>query len=238
MSKPLIAYYRVSTPKQGLSGLGLEAQEAAVRAYVERSGSSVVVSYTEVESGKHGDRPQLAIALRQAKLLRATLVVAKLDRLSRDVAFLATLMNTGGVPFVCCDMPSANRLTLHILAAVAEDEARRTSERTKAALQAAKARGVLLGSARPGAWEGREHLRRAGLKKARVVSLRVRRERLAEAHGELLPEVCALRAAGRSLRQIAAHLDAEGKVTLCGGRWSPCQVARLLRVGAAIRTNQ
>lgn len=127
-----------------------------------------VQSYTEVESGKRKDRPQLTKAIGHAKLARATLVVAKLDRLARNVAFLSALMESE-IDFVACDNPHANRPTIHILAAVAEDEVRRISERTKAALAAAKRRGIKLGSARPGHWNGREDRRfAAGIKGLRV----------------------------------------------------------------------
>src|SRR5690349_2260256 len=119
----VIAYYRVSTARQGQSGLGLEAQQAAIAAYARQCGAEIVKFYTEVESGKRSDRPELLKALAHAKSIGATLVVAKLDRLGRNVAFLSSLMESG-VEFVACDNPSANRLTLHILAAVAENEAR------------------------------------------------------------------------------------------------------------------
>jgi hypothetical protein len=140
-----VAYLRVSTARQGVSGLGLEAQRATVDAFARQHGGTVVGSFIEVENGKRSDRPELAKALEAARKAKATLVFAKLDRLSRNVAFIANLMDAG-VDFVACDQPFASRLTLHILAAVAEDEARRISERTKAALAAAKARGVKLGS--------------------------------------------------------------------------------------------
>ena len=127
----LIAYYRVSSKRQGRSGLGLEAQQADVAVYARQHGGKLLASYTEVETGKRSDRPELARAIAHAKRARATLVVAKLDRLARNVAFTSKLMDSG-VDFVCCDNPHATRLTIHILAAVAEDEARRISERTKA----------------------------------------------------------------------------------------------------------
>ena len=128
----LVAYYRVSTRKQGESGLGLEAQQSCVADYARYGQYEVIGAYREIETGKRADRPQLANALAHARRAKATLVIAKLDRLARNVHFLSGLMEAG-VEFVCCDIPSANRLTLHILAAVAEDEARRISERTKAA---------------------------------------------------------------------------------------------------------
>lgn len=157
----IVAYYRVSTKRQGLSGLGLEAQRAAVETFARQNAGEIVGEYTEIETGKRSDRPKLTEAIAHARGVKGTLLVAKLDRLARNMAFTATLMESN-IDFVCCDNPTANRLTIHILAAVAEDEARRISERTKAALQAAKARGVRLGSAREGHWAGREDRRKLG----------------------------------------------------------------------------
>jgi DNA invertase Pin-like site-specific DNA recombinase len=137
-----VAYYRVSTDRQGQSGLGLDAQRAAVAGFV--GARELIAEFTEVESGKRADRPQLAAALELCRRQRAMLVIAKLDRLARNVAFIANLMESG-VEFTAVDMPYANRLTLHILAAVAEHEREMISARTKAALAAARARGVRLG---------------------------------------------------------------------------------------------
>ena len=144
-----VAYYRVSTQRQGLSGLGIEAQAAAVGDFMTRCGGRLVAEFREVESGRRRDRPELLAAIRKARLTRATLVIAKLDRLARDYHFLRDLQEAK-VAFVCCDNPNATELTIHILASVAQDEAKRTSERTKAALAAAKARGVILGGDRCG----------------------------------------------------------------------------------------
>ena len=135
-----VAYYRVSTERQGQSGLGLEVQENAVLEYLNGGGWKLVGRFVEVESGKRNDRPELAKALAACRRLGATLVIAKLDRLARNVAFVANLMESG-VEFVAYDFPQANRLTIHILAAVAEHEREMISQRTKAALAAAKARG-------------------------------------------------------------------------------------------------
>ncbi len=143
-----VAYYRVSTQRQGMSGLGLEAQRAAVKAFLQvgRPGE-LVADFTEVESGRKTDsqRPELAKAIEACRIYRARLVVAKLDRLARNAFFLHQL-KASGIEFVCCDMPDANHLTISILAAVAEDEARRISDRTKAALAVRKARGLPLGN--------------------------------------------------------------------------------------------
>lgn len=223
----IIAYYRVSTKQQGDSGLGLDAQKAAVEAYARQVGAKILASYREVESGKRADRPQLAKALAHAKRSKATLVVAKLDRLARNVAFLSTLMRAG-VDFVCCDNPHANKLTIHILAAVAEDEAERISARTKAALQAAKARGVKLGSARPGHWKGNENARLAGLARGRAVAAKVNAKAAAEAYADLAPAMEQWRAEGLSLDAIAQRLNAEGHTTRRGRPWNPVQVSRVL----------
>ena len=143
----LVAYYRVSTDRQGRSGLGLDTQRAAVAGHAATTGGAVVAAFEEVESGRRDDRPQLAATLADCRARRAVLVIAKLDRLARDAHFLLGLQKAG-VEFVAVDMPRANRLTIGIMALVAEEEARATSERTKAALAAAKARGVRLGDPR------------------------------------------------------------------------------------------
>ena len=224
----IIAYYRVSTAKQGRSGLGLEGQQAAVDAFSARRGCEVLASYTEVESGKLADRPQLAKALAHAKRSKATLVVAKLDRLARNVAFLSHLMEAG-VDFIAIDLEHANRLTIHILSAVAEGEAKAISDRTKAALQAAKARGMALGSARPGHWDGREDARLDGLAKAREESKKVRTEAADEAYTDLLPEMQRLRGEDKTLQQIADTLNGQGHTTRRGKSWNAVQVMRVLQ---------
>jgi DNA invertase Pin-like site-specific DNA recombinase len=223
----IIAYYRVSTKKQGESGLGLEGQRTAVEGHARQAGDEIKASYLEVETGKRADRPELIRALGHAKRSKATLVVAKLDRLARNVAFTSALMDSG-VSFQACDNPHANRLTIHILAAVAEAEAKAISERTKAALAAAKVRGVKLGSAREGHWDGREGARLAALTKARASAGAVRARKAEEAYADLLPAMNACKAQGLSLRSIAEKLNAEGHTTRRGRPWNPVQVARVL----------
>ena len=147
-TRPYIAYYRVSTQRQGRSGLGLEAQQQAVNVFLHGHEELIIESFTEIESGRKNDRPQLAAALDACRRYKAVLVIAKLDRLARNVHFISGLMESG-VEFVAVDMPEANRLTIHILAAVAEHERETISQRTKAALQAAKARGTKAGQPRP-----------------------------------------------------------------------------------------
>jgi DNA invertase Pin-like site-specific DNA recombinase len=142
-----VSYLRVSTARKGISGLGLWAQRAAAAGFLNGGDWTLVQEVLEVESGKRNDRPALATALKLCRKHRATLVIAKLDRLARNVAFISNLMESG-VEFVAVDMPQANRFVVHILAAVAEQEAEAISKRTKAALAAAKARGTKLGGRR------------------------------------------------------------------------------------------
>ncbi len=145
--RTFVAYARVSTAKQGRSGLGLEAQDAAIQAFLTPADRLLMPVFVEVESGKNVDRPKLRDALSLCRKTGATLLIAKLDRLARNVAFIAALMESG-VPFVAADMPDASPFELHIRVAIAEEEARAISQRTKAALAAAKARGVKLGGTR------------------------------------------------------------------------------------------
>jgi DNA invertase Pin-like site-specific DNA recombinase len=144
MNGDFVAYYRVSTDRQGKSGLGPEAQQNTVRDYLNGGNWNIAAEFTEVETGKRNDRPQLERALATCRKHKAKLVIAKLDRLSRNLAFIATLMDSG-IEFIAVDNPHANRLTLHILAAVAQHEREMIAVRTKAALQASKARGTRLG---------------------------------------------------------------------------------------------
>lgn len=223
----IVAYYRVSTARQGESGLGIEAQQTAVADYARRTGAEIVSSYTEFETGKRADRPELADAISHARRSNAALVVGKLDRLARSMTFTAQLMDSG-IEFVACDNPHANRLTLHILAAVAEHEARQISQRTRDALAAAKKRGVKLGSARPGHWKGREDKRRTGQARAAVAAGISHRRRADEAYADLVPELKAMRADGLSLRKIAARLNEQGHTTRRGKPWNQVQVRSVL----------
>lgn len=214
-----VAYLRVSTAKQGISGLGLEAQRSAVAQHVTRDGGVLLSELVEVESGRRKDRPQLAAALAACRVHRATLIVAKLDRLARNVAFLATLMESG-VEFIAADMPTATRLTLHIMAAFAEEEAHMISVRTKAALAAAKARGVRLGNPR---------LLGGNPDQARAASAAYAAQARARA-ADVLPIIRQAQAAGAaSLRQIAAALTARGIPSASGvGAWHAGSVRRVL----------
>jgi len=140
-----IAYYRVSTQRQGLSGLGLESQQSVVTDYIQHQGGNLLHQYTEIESGKNNNRPELGKALQHCQLTNSTLIVSKLDRLSRDLHFLSSVMQSN-IKFICCDQPNSGPLVLQVLAAVAEEERRAISTRTKLALEAAKRRGVKLGN--------------------------------------------------------------------------------------------
>jgi DNA invertase Pin-like site-specific DNA recombinase len=218
-----IAYYRVSTARQGRSGLGLEAQQEAVRAYLNGGDWQLVAEVIEVESGKRSDRPKLAEALRLCRLHKATLIIAKLDRLARNVAFVSTLMEAG-VEFTAVDFPQANRLTVHILAAVAEHEAKAISERTQAALAAAKARGVRLGGNRGSIITA----------EARARSVAVRTRAAARQAADIMPIIAEIQNAGSSsLREIAAELNARNIPTPRGSVWSAVQVRRALNRLAA-----
>lgn len=215
-----VAYYRVSRDKQRQSGLGLEAQKEAVERHVKAAGGTLLASYTEVESGKKNDRPKIAQAVAHAKVTGATLVIAKLDRLARSVHFVSTLMESN-VDFVCCDMPLANKLTIHILAAVAEDERERISKRTSEALQAAKRRGVRLGNP-----NGAKAIR--GLGNASSVAA-IQRKTKARAE-DLLPIIEAIRAEGwTTLQKIADEMNERGIKTVRGGKWHPSTVRALIQ---------
>ena len=218
-----ISYLRVSTARQGASGLGLEAQREAVSRYLNGGKWQLIQEVVEVESGKRNDRPAIAEALRLCRLHKATLVIAKLDRLARNVHFISSLMESR-VDFVACDFPEANRLTVHILAAVAEHEAAMISARTKAALEAAKARGVVLGGQR-GSVERMASMAAKGTQ----VSAMVRRESASKRRDDLLPVIADLKANGAaSLRAIAAGLNAAGLTTARGGEWTATQVQRVM----------
>jgi len=216
-----VAYHRVSTAQQGASGLGLEAQRVAIEGYATKAGGTVLRSFTEIESGKNDSRPQLQEALHLARITGATLVIAKLDRLSRNAAFLLTLRDSG-VKFIAADMPEANNLTVGIMALVAQEEREAISKRTREALQAAKARGVKLGNP-----NGATALRRAGKGNAGgVEALKVQ----ANARAEMLrPVVQSLQAQGVvSLGALADALNGGGYKTPRGGSWHKASVRNLL----------
>ena len=201
-----VAYYRVSTDRQGRSGLELEAQKAAVRGYL--GAKAPIAEFTEIETGRRNDRPQLKEALTLCRKRKARLVIAKLDRLSRNLAFIAALMDSG-VEFVAVDNPHATRLTHHILAAVAEHEREMIADRTKAALRAAKTRGIRLG--RNGADRLAPTYRAAAMERAR----------------QLAPLLTELRNFGMSARRMAAELTERGIPTPNGAKWHAQTVRRM-----------
>lgn len=215
-----IAYYRVSTARQGRSGLGLEAQRAAVREYLNGGKWQLIEEVTEIESGKRNDRLQLARALAACRVRNATLIIAKLDRLARNVAFIANLIEAG-VDFVAADMPQANRLTVHVLAAIAEHEAAAISARTKAALARAKARGTRLGG-------DRGNLPAVAMAGAKA-SIEARRAAATARARDLSAIVADIQREGRtSLRQLAEGLNSRDIPAPRGGAWQAAQVARIL----------
>lgn len=213
-----VSYFRVSTARQGASGLGLDAQRVAVDTYLNGGNWSVLASFTEIESGKRSDRAELAKALTMCRLTGATLVIAKLDRLARDAHFLLGLQ-ASGVEFVAADNPHANRLTVGILALVAEQEGRAISERTKAALAAAKARGTVLGGWRGGPVVDHTAGNAAVVAQADAFASTVR------------PMVLKMFGEGLSLRAIAERLTAQGIRTARGGAWGSSNVRNLIARG-------
>lgn len=222
--KRYLAYYRVSTQKQGKSGLGLEAQKSAVEGFVKGEQGTILKAYTEVETGKSATRPQLTQAIAHARMAKATLLIAKMDRLARNVAFLSSLMESG-VDFKAVDNPCADKFTVHILACVAEKEARDISARTIAALNAYKARGGLLGSSRP---ECKNNLNEVAADKGRKLAAVARHEKAQRAYADLLPTMQAMRSEGLTYRAIAAKLNEQGFTSQRGNPFSHVQVRLVL----------
>jgi DNA invertase Pin-like site-specific DNA recombinase len=218
-----VSYLRVSTDRQGQSGLGLEAQKKAVEEFLNGGNWRLIGEFVEIETGKKDDRPELRKALHRAKVTGATLVIAKLDRLSRNLAFIATLQDSGA-KFVAADMPEANETMIQFMAVIAQHERKAISARTKAALAAAKARGQKLGNpnlaalqaagaGKPGWTKGADGNRAAADRHAR----------------DVLPVVEDIRAAGiGSLAGIAAELNERGILTMRGGRWYATTVKNLI----------
>jgi DNA invertase Pin-like site-specific DNA recombinase len=209
-ARRFIVYLSVSTDRQGRSGLGLDAQREAVRQYLASTPGEVLAEYLEVESGKRDDRPRLQEALRTCQRAKATLLIAKLDRLARSVSFVASLMD-GAVDFIATDMPTASRFVVHIMAAVAEHERQAIADRTRAALQAAKARGQVLGS--NGGILAQQHKQ-----SAHAFAL------------TLLPLCKEAKASGIiTTRDLADLLNVRGIKTREGAMWHPCNAGRVLQ---------
>jgi DNA invertase Pin-like site-specific DNA recombinase len=221
MQGKFVAYYRVSTARQGRSGLGLEAQRQAVANYLNGGRWTLLKEFTEIESGKLNTRPELEKALQLCRVTGATLVIAKLDRLSRNAGFLLTLRDSN-IKFVAADVPDANNLTIGVLAVVAEAEREAISRRTKEALAAAKRRGVKLGNP-----HGARPLRRA--RKGNSAAVTAIRQRADEHAARLRPVLEDLRAEGvTTLAGIATALNDRGMQTPRGGTWHASSVKNLL----------
>lgn len=208
-SAEMVSYIRVSTNRQGESGLGLQAQRNTVSEYAVSNGGNILAEYVEMESGKRTNRPQLADAIELCRKRKATLVIAKLDRLARNVHFVSGLIETG-VSFHAADMPNADRFMLHVYAAMAEEEGRRISERTKAALRAAKQRGITLG------------------KTGKILADRNKRASNDFAL-KMRPVIERLKSDGLSVRKIADRLNSDRIAGFSGGMWHPTTVQRLLK---------
>lgn len=213
-----VAYYRVSTHKQGISGLGLEAQQLAVTNHLKGCNPVLVKEFIEVETGKGANaldkRPQLKEALTACRKSGAILIIAKLDRLARNVHFISGLMESK-VKFIACDLPEANELTLHVMAAFAEHEAKRISQRTKEALKMAKLRGVQLGKA--GAYNLKPNIEMRQLKSKEFAE-------------KLRSTIEGLKLQQLSQREIVHQLNSLNIKTARGGEWSLIQVQRLLKI--------
>ncbi|MDA7645212.1 recombinase family protein [bacterium] len=211
-----VAYYRVSTKQQGVSGLGLEAQKEAVTNYITSTGDKLIASFQEVESGTNNDRPELKDALDCAKRKGAKLIVAKLDRLGRKASYILRLIDESGVEFHICDQPDADKLTITILAAVAEREAENTSKRTKAALAVRKAQGVKLGSPKI----------KAAQKLGAKANVKAKEWRLATVQ----PIIRDIITKGKveTLKGISEALNARGITTPRNAQWSITQVRRAI----------
>ena len=217
-----IAYYRVSTRQQGESGLGLDAQKAAAEAYAKQCGGNIVGTYLEVETGKGCKRPEIMKAILHANRSWATLLIAKLDRLSRNVFFTSLLMESQ-VNFIACDSPQASRLTIHILAAVAEEEARMISCRTKDALRAYQSRGGLLG---PKTFKNQQSWKPKQEQSRGLATLR-NAEIAAAAYEEVRPSILSLRVQGLSFQAVANELNRQDHRTRTGKAWNKSQVKRV-----------
>lgn len=221
-----VCYYRVSTNKQGKSGLGLDAQRKSVSDYLNGGNWNIIEEFTEIESGRKNQRPKLQAAIELCKATGSTLIVAKIDRLTRDAAFLLNLKDAG-VDFVAADMPDANRLTVGIMALIAEQEREAISKRTKDALAAARARGVVLG-----AYSKSDKSKYVGGKGTRQTALVASQARSRKFKEKALAKVALLSRydpdGDKSLRELAAIFNDNGIATVSGkGSWSANSVRRL-----------
>jgi DNA invertase Pin-like site-specific DNA recombinase len=234
--KTIVAYIRLSRPKKGKNkketmdaSYGIEFQRREVQRIADQHGARIIKEYIEVESARYNKRTEIHKAISHAVSSKSVLVIAKLERLARNVHFTSGLMESG-VDFIACDMPDASKLTIHIMAAMAEQYSDDASTRTKNALSVAKSQGVLLGSARPGHWEGREH--RRGWKKANKASAESRRKKAETTYGFILGQVRELREAGHTFKQIAEALNETGHTTTRGLPFTDVAVRRILEMFA------
>ena len=209
----LVAYYRVSTSQQGKTGLGLDAQRACVAKYVAETNGQLIGEYTEIVSGFQDSRLALAEALKLCRAQRATLVIAKLDRLARRLSYLSGFMESD-VPLIVADMPNANKFVLQMMAVLAETERDMIAERTRLALAAAKANGTVLGNPR--------------IAEARQLAIKSRRTRANSFANSMYAQISSMRAKGQSYRQIADSLNNSHFKTASGGRWWPTTVANIV----------
>lgn len=213
-----VAYYRVSTQKQGKSGLGLEAQRKMVSDFITGNNGELVAEYTEVESGKVDSRPKLVAAMKQADLVGGKLLVGKLDRLSRDLHFITSLQKSR-VDFVVCDLPGCDSFTINIYGALAQRERELISARTKAGLRAAKARGTKLGT---------NNLRPELVHEASAKGVQVVVQNATDFAVKVYPVIEVMREKGKSLRAIAVELESLGVQTARGGKWTPTAVKNII----------
>ena len=216
--KKFVSYLRVSTNKQGINGLGVEGQRQTIENYLNGGSWKILKEFVEVESGKNNDRKELKKALNYCKNTGSILVIAKLDRLSRSVSFISTLMDCD-VEFICCDFPSANRLTIHILAAVAEHERVMISSRTKNALKVLKDKGVKLGN---------PNLTNEIRQKGRVIAKQVLNKKSLDFAQSMYGVIYPLKKQKMTLQQISDHLNDEGYMTSRKGTWKPNTVKRVI----------
>lgn len=220
-----VAYYRVSTLKQGKSGLGLEAQRKMVTGFVALNGGEIVKEYTEIESGKCSDRPELNKAMKYASLVGGRLLVGKLDRLSRDLHFILSLQKSK-IDFQVADLPGCDSFTIHIYGALAQRERELIASRTKAGLAAAKARGVKLGT---------NNLKPELIHEASAKGVQIRRQNADNFAAKVRPVIEAMLALGRSLRGVAGELNRLGVQTARGGIWTATSVKNAFERGKRIQ---
>ncbi|NVN91994.1 MAG: recombinase family protein [Desulfuromonadales bacterium] len=226
-----VSYSRVSTIRQGVSGLGLDAQKKAIADYLNGGDWELLAEFVEIESGKHDNRQQLQKALHLCLMTGATLVIAKLDRLSRDLHFISSIQKSN-IEFVACDMPAANRFTIHILAAVAEHEREMISQRTKAALQAARIRGTKLGN--------HGNLTNTALKEGRKLGVIARKKKADTFALQIAPIIAVFQEQELTLSQMTAELNRRNILTSSGkiGHWSVTTVRNVvIRIGSLKQSN-